>query len=288
MDINYEYFLNYIKTKPSWKNLIILDYGCGRGEIVRLLRSHQIECYGTDLYDALNASLPNVRDLLRKGYVKPLRKDGAIPFPIKFDIIISNQVIEHISKLNSTFDHLIESLHPYGIMYHHFPTQETIREGHIGIPLAHQIPNSQLRFYYTLCLRFFGLGSYKQDLSIWDWTHQKLAYLDSDCFYRKYSFISHLIQKKHKFIIRPKEIEYIRFRCREYPLLKTCIKFQLFENLFVFLFRRLGFVTIELVPLPTKIRILNTPKQIDKHTLWRSLALSAHPFRDYNPNQLPD
>ena len=50
MNTNYQYFLSYIKRLPNYKKLRILDYGCGSGGIVKILRVNKINCYGIDIY----------------------------------------------------------------------------------------------------------------------------------------------------------------------------------------------------------------------------------------------
>ena len=50
VNINYQYFLFYIKNLPNSEGLKVLDFGCGNGEIVELLRNNGINSYGVDIY----------------------------------------------------------------------------------------------------------------------------------------------------------------------------------------------------------------------------------------------
>jgi len=53
-------------------------------------------------------------------------------------------------------------LKPGGCMLSIFPSRDVLREGHIGIPLAHRFARgSRARLLYTWALRRAGLGTWK-------------------------------------------------------------------------------------------------------------------------------
>ena len=99
-NISNKTYLNY--KLPKWiyneltdKNIYILDYGCGFGQILKTLKQEQFNnIYGIDIEK--NA----IDECLKSGLnVKELNiADLQNPFDIKFDVIILSHVIEHIPK----------------------------------------------------------------------------------------------------------------------------------------------------------------------------------------------
>ena len=246
MNINYQYFLFYIKNLPKSEGLKVLDFGCGNGEIVELLRDNGINSYGVDIYfQGIPDSLKDNK-LFKSGYIKAIYDKDGLPFPEKyFDVIISNQVFEHVKDLDSLIESLDKILNDNGIMYHHFPIMEVWRENHTGIPFLHWFKSgSKFRYYYSLILRSFGMGFHKDQ---WNtkigWVNHKLDYLDKLCFYRKYSRIKEICKGYN---IVTNEINYIKFRWGDTPLVELILKLHVFHSLYIYIFRRLAFISIEL------------------------------------------
>ena len=143
-DVNYLYFVSLIQQVSVDKNLRggslrVLDYGCGRGIIVELLREAGFEAYGAEVcYEGADFSGFYANPLYKAGYLKEFPPNEALPFPDGFfDVIISNQVFEHIEDKRTALKHLQRILADDGVMQHHFPSKEVMKEGHIGIPMAH-------------------------------------------------------------------------------------------------------------------------------------------------------
>src|SRR5215467_5975519 len=78
----------------------VLDYGCGKGEIVERLRGKGIDARGVDVfYGGYGHALDEIASFPE--YIQ--RFDGNhIPYPDdSFDIVLSNQVLEHVSSLET-------------------------------------------------------------------------------------------------------------------------------------------------------------------------------------------
>lgn len=245
-DVNYQYFVHYIKQIRGWDSLRILDFGCGNGEVVKLLRQEGIDCYGADVfyeggsYEALYKS-----DLFQNRIIRPVSKSGDIPFPNGyFDVIISNMVFEHIEDKASVLNSLNKVLKDDGFMYHHFPAKEVIYEGHIEIPFAHWLPKGKIRYFYAVLMRSIGLGYYEKKQSASDWAKEQLAWLDKYCFYEKYQNLYGIFSQTY--IVSHQEIEYCRFRARNSPMLRFLLKIDGLKEFYQYLFRRLAFMAIEL------------------------------------------
>lgn len=85
----------WIKNEIASKDLNILDYGCGFGQILVALRNEKFNnIYGIDIET-------NALNYCQKNNLKVKRLDlGNLqnPFGIRFDIIILSHIIEHIPK----------------------------------------------------------------------------------------------------------------------------------------------------------------------------------------------
>ncbi|MEP0854538.1 class I SAM-dependent methyltransferase [Trichocoleus sp. DQ-U1] len=245
-DVNYLYFVHYIKQIPGYQSFKILDFGCGNGNIVQLMRSEGIDCYGADVfYSGASYKTLFENELFKNKIIREITENGEIPFEDSyFDIIISNQVFEHINDKESVLKQIERVVKPNGLMYHHFPSKEVIREGHIGIPMVHWMAKGKFRYLYTVLLRGIGLGYFKNGVSISKWAKEKLDWIDKYCFYEKYADIYSLFAGEY--IIYHREIEYCRFRARNNSMLKFLLSIELFKEIYQYLFRRLGFMAIEL------------------------------------------
>ena len=139
---------------------VILDYGCGSGEIIGEGRRAGLEVYGCR--GLLEGS--NIRqEIEKKGWLGTVVREvenGVIPFEnCFFDMVTRNHVIEHVENLDAVLREIHRVLKPGGRFLSLFPTKEIIREGHCGIPLIHWFSRrSPYRFCYALTLRLFGLG----------------------------------------------------------------------------------------------------------------------------------
>lgn len=245
MDINYEYFLHYIKQQNDFGNLKILDFGCGQGHVLSLLLDNGINAQGIDVYHQGVSEEILENKLYKAGKIKITKKGDVLPFKDgEFDLIISNQVFEHVGDLDFYFNELGRILKKDGKMYHHFPSREVWREGHIGIPFSHWfIRDSKMRFYYIYLCRLLGFGKKKEGKPVKQWTIDSIKYLDAYCFYKSYDEISTALKD---FEIKHKEINYIKFRAKDLPLINLLLKLDLIDDIYEYIFRKLAFMCIVL------------------------------------------
>lgn len=248
VNVNYDYLAHYVRSHVRPGRLYrVLDYGCGDAGLVSTLREQAVSCWGAEsFYAGGTRSNPELQGLLATDVVRQIRDDGHVPFSDGFfHLIYSNQVLEHVADLDYVVDELSRLLAPGGLMYHHFPSREVLREGHIGIPMAHRMRHRAARRAYTRTLHRAGLGyhSNEEDTHA-EWADRSLQWLDDYCFYRPYREIRAAFEPRYR--IRHREIDYIRFRARDWPPLARIANADVLVPAYQRAFRRLGFMAIEL------------------------------------------
>jgi SAM-dependent methyltransferase len=249
LDVNYRYFEALVTARAEAQpGIRVLDFGCGGGLLVSLLRAKDIDCFGADIfYEGTRHSDDLLSGLLQRDVVREIPASGRLPFEDRsFDLIVSNMVLEHVENLQQVLAELTRVLRPSGSMHHNFPSREVLREGHIGIPLAHRIKRGRLRYVFTLSLRRLGLGSHKDGRPLKEWTQSSLAWIDGHCFYRPYRELVATFESRYR--ITHHEMDYIQFRTSDQRLVEAIARIGLLRPIIVRVFRRLAFIAIELQP----------------------------------------
>ena len=173
------------------KDLKILDWGCGRGRLVAYLLERSANAYGVDVnFDTTNQASAyfdqqgwNSADRLRTLY------DGSkTNFPDGyFDVIISDNVLEHIADLDSVFAEMARLTKPGGRNFHLFPARFTLFEGHLCMPLVHWLPKNGLRRRIIQLFTAIGVGPHWRELDQMARSKKAEIYFQYSCnktFYR--------------------------------------------------------------------------------------------------------
>ncbi len=191
---NYEFCARWVADQaPADKSdFRVLDYGCGGGEIVGLLHDRKIDAYGCDVFYE-GGSLFHALDkaLLDESFFKVM-EGGIIPFPDRhFDVIVNNQVIEHVEDLDIVLAEMRRVLKPGGMVLSLFPDRGVWRENHCGIPFLHWFPkHSRPRVYYAAGLCRIGMGYFKAARKPMDWSVNMCHWLDQWTHYRSWREIA--------------------------------------------------------------------------------------------------
>ena len=162
---NYDSYILFIQEfLLNKKDLKILDFGCGIGNLLNVLNESDINCelYGVDIFE--NQSLFEIaKENAPFAQIKRIKPYEKFDFGEKFDIILSNQVFEHIENLDDVYQHLSKILKPNGIIFCGFPTKEIIIEPHLKIPFIHIFDKESKALHcYLKISMFLRLGQFSR------------------------------------------------------------------------------------------------------------------------------
>src|SRR3989344_966814 len=119
----------------------ILDIGTGSGIIANYLSKDHIVT-SVDMIDERT---------ITENYKFILVKDEILPFLDKeFDIIISNQVIEHVNKANIHLSEIYRCLKEGGFCYLSTPNKYALFEAHYKLPFLSWLPKNLANIYMQL------------------------------------------------------------------------------------------------------------------------------------------
>jgi ubiquinone/menaquinone biosynthesis C-methylase UbiE len=106
----------------------VLDFGCGAGGFVDGLLRAGLDAYGCDFSQQLGAG---------NGRLAAIEEPYRLPYPDGwFDVVVSEQVLEHVQDYEQAFREIRRVLEPSGVSLHEFPGRWVSREPHTFVPLA--------------------------------------------------------------------------------------------------------------------------------------------------------
>src|SRR5262245_15671579 len=156
---NHAYVVDFASAQNCAERRV-LDFGCGAGEVVHAARGAGLRCYGADVFNRRNEALRKIAARGLSGSICVI-EDHRSPFQsATFDMVVSNQVFEHVFDLDASLAEIRRVLKPGGLLLSLFPSGEVWREGHCGVPFVHWFDRqSRLRLPYMLAARSIGLGA---------------------------------------------------------------------------------------------------------------------------------
>lgn len=196
---NYDFCAQFVERLASPdRPLIVLDYGTGRATIVSRLRARGIAAFGCDVFyggESWRSDVPP--EYLAEGIIRDM-PDGRIPFDDnRFDVVVSNQVFEHVPDLAAVVEEIHRVLRPGGVLLFLFPDRSIWREGHYGLPFQHRFrPGSRLRLWYSAACRALGFGYHHGGKQVWEWSHEACDWIDKWTYYRPYDQIAATFGKR--------------------------------------------------------------------------------------------
>jgi len=249
-----------VSLKPNYKFLLekalaccdnkgrILDYGCGNGKIVEAGIALGLQMYGCEMFDhgsgiKIRESLYH-RDLLGNAVFEMV--EDKIPFPDNtFEMVLCNQVFEHVINLDAALFEIHRVLKTGGKLLCIFPVQECWRD-HAGTFFTHKFKNSKrLQYMNLFFFRSLGLGSLKKGRgNPRHWAAFFVRWLEEHTCYRTVEEVDRIFKKY--FLVSHIEEDYIRFRLNEKRIyrLDKCADTHFGRRMFQWFCNRWGGVVI--------------------------------------------
>ena len=176
-------FLSIAKEKSiiSENNSAILDFGCGSGKSVSELRGQGYNAFGCDIVfkkdEAVDTTALHDENLIRLIDLSPY----SLPFEDNtFDLIISNQVFEHVQNYSETICEMHRILKPGGSTIHVFPPRYGLIEPHVYVPFSSIIQT----YSWLLLWAYLGIRNENQDgLSAREVAKSNYTYLNNNTNY---------------------------------------------------------------------------------------------------------
>jgi ubiquinone/menaquinone biosynthesis C-methylase UbiE len=126
----------------SLKKANVLEIGTGSGHIVAEIAKKASKVVSVDLND---------ERVIKKGYSFKKVKDEKLPFEYSsFDVVISNQVVEHVKNQKLHLAEIHRVLKKGGICYLATPNKWFIIEPHYRLPLLSWLPRVAAKAYLWL------------------------------------------------------------------------------------------------------------------------------------------
>lgn len=138
----------------------VLDWGCGRGRTVMKLLEAGYHAEGVDIDEAVlrnGFALMRERGYEPEKYLRPVT-DSYLLADESFDMVLSEQVLEHVEDLEATVAEMARLTAPGGLGVHVFPGSRRVVEPHLHMPLVHWLPKNRLRKAAIRACLAFGAG----------------------------------------------------------------------------------------------------------------------------------
>jgi SAM-dependent methyltransferase len=155
----------------------VLDLGCGAGGTVYQFLDAGYDAVGFDVKDYLKLRQAKDRERFRIG----LLAGNRLPFSDnEFDLIISEQVVEHVKDQKAFFDEVLRVIKPGAVSLHTFPAYYSPIEPHIYVPFGHLCVN----YYYYLFWAALGVrNEFQKGLSAPETARRNCIYAVEGLYY---------------------------------------------------------------------------------------------------------
>lgn len=221
MSLNYSFVVDLASryVRPPGR---FLDFGCGTAEVAALAQKHGYDSYGVDTFMFVRAGHKVLATAAAKIGDRAIAIKPNEPMPFEngfFDIVVSNQVFEHVSELEKVRDEIARIIRPGGILLALMPTREVLWEDHIKMPLVHRLAagSKQQRMLMKI-LRHVGFGT-DRHIAADKWISGASRNLQEDVFHRSVSEYVSVFSKNFQ-LLAEGEPTWARYRIKHSPILK--------------------------------------------------------------------
>jgi ubiquinone/menaquinone biosynthesis C-methylase UbiE len=162
----------------------VLDLGCGRGAMVSEYRRRGYQAFGADINLATES--PFLKRVTKESYHLPFDNNT-------FDFVYSDQVFEHVVKLDPVIAEIERVLAPGGKSLHIFPSKLKPIESHTYVPFGGVFKN----YYWLLLWSSLGVkNTFQTNKTAREVAELNYKYLSNNTHYRSGSKIEEAIKKR--------------------------------------------------------------------------------------------
>ncbi len=206
---NYRYFIDHAARIGGR----ILDYGCGQGQMVALGRERGLDIWGADTFAGYYAEWSKAAPSPARDRILKI-DNGRASFPDEhFDLVLSNQVLEHVTDPEASIADIFRLIRPGGTLIAAFPVTETWYEGHVGLYFAHRFgKGSKPRDVYFRLARRLGFGLYYPKATPAEWARISGKTLDDACFYYPHARMVRALENISGAPVEDIAVDYMRTR----------------------------------------------------------------------------
>jgi len=224
------YFANHLNPEhfdnPS--SFKVLDWGCGRGITVVSLLKQGFDAYGVEIDPMVLKQSQKLFDDLgwnHQDRMQLIGQKNQTKFPPDyFDLIISDQVFEHVENIEELAEEMFRISKPGATLIHRWPAKYSLLEPHLRMPFVHWLPKNKIRkglIFANLLLD--NNPGWDLSVSLNAQTNLYYKYLVDKTYYRKLDYYSKLFSEKFDLEIRgnlktkSKVLDFLAYRlkCRE-------------------------------------------------------------------------
>lgn len=187
--------INLSKNFKDKESIKILDWGCGKGELIDYLKNYNFNCYGVEI-SKFKMQEKNLEYKNNNEKIFLININNKTHFESdSFDIIITNQVIEHIDNKDSFLLEINRILKKGGISYNILPAKYRINEVHLKMPFIHWFPKNIFRKYIIFFFSLFKYNHWPECLNsefkdkvnyYYNYSINKTFYLDANKLFNKF------------------------------------------------------------------------------------------------------
>jgi SAM-dependent methyltransferase len=171
---------------------VVLDFGCGSGDIVRELHEHGYRVFGCDINVDSEKDIVT-KSLIEQGIIREIKLDPyRLPFEDNtFDLIISHSVFEHVKNYSETNAEISRVLKPDGSCLHTFVSRLKPIETHVLVPFSSVIQSyAWIYFWVFLGVRNEWTDSHsvkERTLRYYNYLKNKTNYLSKNSLQKHFS-----------------------------------------------------------------------------------------------------
>jgi 2-polyprenyl-3-methyl-5-hydroxy-6-metoxy-1,4-benzoquinol methylase len=193
----------------------ILDVGCGRGDRVAWLLDQGYDAWGSEISETYIAR--GNPFLAASGFGDDrlrLMTDIGQPFDQPFDLILSDQVVEHVHDIDLFAASLSAVSYPGTQGLHVFPASWRPIEPHMKAPLVHWLPKGPLRRAAIMAALRVGLAAeYFADMSAAERLAIYSTFSETETFYRSHQSLR-IAFAQHGTICKTQQVAAEKLRMR--------------------------------------------------------------------------